>query len=211
MRRTLTAAALAAALALSLATPAAADLSVLRRAELSARLYEAGIAGADPLLIIAAARLRKSFAPQPGGPRPVTPGPGAADPPMGWDEMLTAALDLAPADEVIAMLVEDLRAESARGVITGPIYGLSTLAPGRADVFEGLDFRGGEYAEIYVEAKGRSDMKLFVEDAQGRLVCSDTDASHIAYCGWRPAATARFTVRVENRGPLATGYALMTN
>jgi hypothetical protein len=203
---------IAAALALTVAAPAAAaDLSVLRRAELSARLYEAGIEGADPLLIIAAAKLRKSFAPQPGGPRPVTPGPGAAEPPMGWDEMLTAALNLAPGDDLIAALVDDVRVETSKGVVTGPIYGLSSLAPGRADVFEGLDFRGGEYAEVYVEARGRSDMKLYVEDAQGRLVCSDTDASHIAYCGWRPAATARFTVRVENRGPVATGYALMTN
>jgi hypothetical protein len=207
MRRTLT----AAALTLALATPAAADLSVLRRAELSARLYETGVTDADPLLVIAAARLRKSFAPQPGGPRPVTPGPGAADPPMGWSEMLDTALALAPGDDLIAALVEDVRVETTKGVVTGPIYGLSSLAPGRADVFEGLDFRGGEYAEVYVEAKGRSDMKLFVEDAQGRLVCSDTDASHIAYCGWRPARTARFTVRVENRGPGATGYALMTN
>ena len=70
----------------------------------------------------------------------------------------------------------------------------------------------GDYAEVYVEAKETaSDLNLFVRDGRGRLVCSDTDISAIAYCGWRPATSEFFTVEVVNRGPAASSYSLVTN
>ncbi len=206
---------LALTLSCALATPTlATEPSALRRAELSARLYEAGVADADPLLVLAAARLRKSIAPTEGTLRPSEPEAGGdpqAGAPLRWQDMVATAEALAPGDDLIAGLAEDIRAETTKGVVSGPIYGLSSLSAGRADLYERIDFRGGEYAVVYVEAKASTDMKLFVEDAQGRLVCSDTDISHIAYCGWRPAETGSFTIRVENRGPRSAGYALMTN
>ena len=72
-------------------------------------------------------------------------------------------------------------------------------------------FKGGEYAEVYVEGRGTSDLNLYVYDAQNRLVCSDTDISDIAYCGWRPAKTAAFSVKVENKGKSGAPYSMMTN
>ncbi|MDR5652005.1 hypothetical protein [Ruixingdingia sedimenti] len=203
-----------AALALMLAaTPLAAepDLSPLRRAELSARLYAAGQAAGDALLVLAAARLRKTIAPAPGGPAPAAPEAPEGGAPLDWRAMLDAAAALAPGDPLIAGLIEDTRAEADKGVLSGPIYGIAALSPGKADLYEHIDFRGGEYAEVYVEAKKPTDMQLYVEDDRGRLVCSDTDKSHIAYCGWRPAETGRFTLRVENRGRMRSDYALMTN
>ncbi|MFN3973629.1 MAG: hypothetical protein ACK4L4_20260, partial [Gemmobacter sp.] len=158
------------------------------------------------------ARLRRSVNPVAGDLRPTDPEDATATPPpLGWQEMLAEAARLAPGDALIADLIDEVQSETAKGVVSGPIYGLSALNAGRNDLYERVPFEGGAYAEVYVEARNRSDLKLFVEDDRGRLVCSDTDVSHIAYCGWRPGMTAGFTIRVENRGPQRANYALMTN
>jgi hypothetical protein len=196
--------ALALALCAALAGPAGAEPSALRRAETSARLFEAGRADADPLLMLAAARLRQTAGLAPGA------GP-ADDAPMTWAAMLAAAEALAPGDAVVAGLAADIRADAARGVATGALLRLATLAAGGTDRHEAIAFRGGEYAEVYVEARTETDIALVVEDAGGVAVCADTAAGPIAYCGWRPAEAGQFTIRVENRGPRAAGYALMTN
>ncbi|HMO09091.1 MAG TPA: hypothetical protein PKD10_15800 [Paracoccaceae bacterium] len=186
----------------------------VQAAALSARLYAVGMAQADPVLVLAAARLRKQIAPV------VDPGRAAedagaaeADPgdPLTWEAMAEAAVQLAEGDDTILGLIEDLRAETTKGVVSGPVYNIGSLSPRKTDTYARVDFRGGEYAEVYVEAKTTVDVNLTVLDAQGRLVCADTDPSHIAYCGWRPAETGAFTLKVENRGGRATGYALMTN
>lgn len=195
----------------ALATPALADPpSPVKTAELSARLFITGTEMADPLLIMAAAKLRKAL--NPTATDRVAEG-GSADPdaPLGWEEMLASAEPLAEGDDVLLGLIEDIRAESTKGVATGPVYNIGQIANGKSDTYPRIDFIGGEYAEIYVEAKGASDLNLTVTDAQGRLVCSDTDKSHIAYCGWRPDSTAAFQIKVENRGPNGVKYALMTN
>ena len=200
-----------ACLAAMLALPAGAEaLTPVKTAELSARLYAAGLDLADPLLIVSAARLRKSLGMKPvdrvaeGGTQDV----GA---PLGWEEMLASATDMAEGDDTMLGLIEDVRAESSKGAATGPVYNIGTLGNGATDTYPTVEFVGGEYAEIYVEAKSATDLNLTVYDSQGRLVCSDSDASHIAYCGWRPADTSSFVMKVENKGPQGAKYALMTN
>ena len=85
------------------------------------------------------------------------------------------------------------------------------LNAGDSDSYPAVAFIGGDYAEVYVEAKVTTDLNIAVYDSKGRLVCSDTDASPIAYCGWRPGSTDSFTMTVRNDGPLGATYALMTN
>jgi len=165
---------------------------------------------ADPLLILSAARLRKTLAPTPTD-RTAADGAPATDAPLTWQEMLTQAEALAAGDAALLGLIEDVRAEGTKGVASGPVYNIGALARGKTDSYPLVDFVGGEYAEVYVEAKSATDLNLTVIDAEGRLVCSDTDASHIAYCGWRPAETAGFVLRVENNGTVSVTYALMTN
>lgn len=210
MRRTalsLTAALLATALAL----PAAAEtLSPVKTAELSARLYETGVAMGDPLLILSAAKLRKTLGLTPVD-RVAEGGTAETDAPLGWEDMLATAETLSEDDETLLGLIEDVRAESSKGVSSGPVYNIGNLGNGGADTYPIVDFIGGEYAEVYVEAKGATDLNLSIYDAQGRLVCSDTDKSHIAYCGWRPAEAGGFVMKVENNGPQGAKYALMTN
>ncbi|MFN4159084.1 MAG: hypothetical protein ACK4GO_11855 [Gemmobacter sp.] len=206
--------ALSLALALTVtALPAAAEpLSPVQTAALSARLFEVGRVQRDPLLVLAAARLRKQLAPSEDTTRRAEAGYAApAQAPLDWQDMAALAEELAAGDDAILGLIDDLRAETTKGVITGPVYNIGSLGPRKTDTYARIDFRGGEYAEVYVEARSSVDLNLTVTDAQGRLVCADTDRSHIAYCGWRPDATGAFTLKVENRGNAATGYALMTN
>jgi hypothetical protein len=179
-------------------------------AEVSARLYAFGLEARDPLLIIAAAKLRKTIAPIPTD-RAATGGQPVTDAPLGWDEMLASAEPLTTGDEAMLGLIEDVRAETTKGVASGPVYNIGALSVGGDDTYPRIKFRGGEYAEVYVEAKSSANLNLTILDDQGRLVCSDTDVSHIAYCGWTPATGGTFTLKVENKGPIATNYTLMTN
>ncbi|MBL9057652.1 MAG: hypothetical protein JNJ84_15405 [Rhodobacteraceae bacterium] len=202
---------LAAAFAAALAFPAGAEpLSPVKTAQLSAALYATGVEMGDPLLILSAAKLRKTLNPAKGsllaeGAAPVD------DAPLGWEEMLASAETLAEGDDTLLGLIDDVRAESSKGVSSGPVYNIGALGNGGNDTYPVVEFVGGEYAEVYVEAKDATDLNLTVYDAQGRLVCSDTDKSHIAYCGWRPDQTGGFVMKVENNGPQGANYALMTN
>jgi hypothetical protein len=196
---------------LGLALPALAETaSPVKTAELSARLYATGRASGDALLILSAARLRKTLDPVAGDRAAIdgTPGDGT---PLTWEEMLASAEALAADDAVLMGLIEDARIEANKGVASGPVYNIGSLTNGRGDTYPPIEFRGGEYAEVYVEAKAATNLNLTVYDDKGRLVCSDTDISHIAYCGWTPAAPGTFTLKVENKGPAAAAYALMTN
>ncbi|MES2914010.1 MAG: hypothetical protein V4753_02725 [Pseudomonadota bacterium] len=196
---------------MSLALPAWAEgPSPVKVAELSARAYAAGMAAGDPLLVLTAAKLRKSLAPV-AGDRAAVGGVAGEGAPLGWEEMLASAAALAAGDEVVLGLIEDAGMEMPRGVASGPVYNIGSLGNGKGDTYPPIEFRGGEYAEVYVEAKAAVNLNLTVHDDKGRLVCSDTDISHIAYCGWTPATAGSFTLKVENKGPAAADYALMTN
>lgn len=178
----------------------AAPLSGVQTAKLSGQLYAAGLEAGDPLLLIAAAKLRKSVAFR-----------GKGEVPLGWAAMLARAEDLAAGDDVLLGLIGDVRAESSKGVASGPMYQIGELASGGVDTFPRVGFAAGDYAEIYVEAKGETNLNLRVLDSNGHVVCADTDPSPIAYCGWTAAGGGTFVMQVENLGPQATDYALMTN
>lgn len=195
----------------SLSLPALAEgPSPVKIAELSARLYAAGIDAGDPLLVLSAAKLRKGLAPV-AGDRAAVDGVVGAGAPLGWEEMLDAAAELAAGDGTVLGLIDDVRVETTKGVASGPVYNIGSLGNGKGDTYPPIEFRGGEYAEVYVEAKAATNLNLAIYDDRGRLVCSDTDISHIAYCGWTPAQPGTFTLKVDNKGPVGADYALMTN
>ena len=205
------------ALAALMAVPAGAQAdNPIRNAELSARLYEAAVDLKDPMLAIAAARLRKSvlarrvdIAPEKDGATEVDP---TYDRLLSWQDMLETAREFAPGDETIAKLAEDVKFAGTKGVTAGQVYSITTIRAGGTDTYPPMTYTGGEYADVYVEgAKSSADLNVFVKDRQGRLVCSDTDISAIAYCGWRPAASEGFTVVVTNKSGTATSYSLITN
>jgi len=185
---------------IALALPAQAEAPApLRQARLSAELFARAVGSGDPVLMLTAARLRKAL--------DLT---GDAPLPLDWQAMLAAARPLATGNAPLAAAIEDLASETAKGVASGPVYRLADLGPGAETRIEDLTFRGGAYAEVYLEAP-LGNLDLTVRDAAGNLVCADTDPGPIAYCGWTPAADGVFLLTITNRGPAATDYALMTN
>jgi hypothetical protein len=186
----------------------------LKTAQMSASLFLKGVEQSDPILIMAATKLRKSLnlketerTPEKDG----EPGDAPAEAPLTWEQMLDAAEELALGDESLLGLIEDIRVERTKGVATGQVYSISSIRAGGTDTYPPLPYTGGEYAEVYVEGQANTDLNLFVQDAKGRLVCSDTDISAIAYCGWRPAQTGGFTIIVKNKGGVSSPYSLITN
>lgn len=194
-----------------LALPAAAaPLSPLQAVRLSAELYAEGIARDDALLVLAAARLRKSVALTLADR---TPGTALASvhAPLDWQEMADQATALAEDDAALLGLIADLEAEGAKGKASGPFYNIAILLPGESHAYPAETFRGGTLAEAYVEATGHADLNIVITDAAGNTVCADRDESPIAYCAWTPAADGAYVLHVENRGPGDATYSLMTN
>jgi hypothetical protein len=194
-----------------IAAPAlAADPTPLDRMRAAHDLYRIGLDSGDGLLVLAAARLRKGVTLRPVDRAPEG-GAMAEGEPLGWQQMLDAAGPLIAGDPVLSDLAEDIAAESDKGVMTGAVYSIVEIRAGGRDKYPSVPFAGGEYAEIYVEGPPGTDLNLMVHDDQGRLVCSDTDISAIAYCGWSPATNGQFAITVVNDGDNGGRYSMMTN
>ncbi|WP_226779634.1 hypothetical protein [Oceaniglobus trochenteri] len=203
--------------ALSAAPAALAqEVDPIAATRLSAELFDLGQAQNDALLMIAAGKLRKQAearvevidrAPERDGPAP-RENPMA---PLTWESMLDAASDLNPDDAQMAGLIDDIRAETTKGVRSGRVESYASIRAGGTDTYRPLEFSVGVYADVYVEGSGGADINLYIRDAQGRLVCSDTDISAIAYCGWQPDTAQAYSVEVLNKGRVASAYKLMTN
>lgn len=114
--------------------------------------------------------------------------------------MLATARALAAGHEVLLGLIDDILAEKFKGVASGPVYNIGSLKNGGGDTYPPIEFRDGEYSEVYVEARATTNLNLTVHDDQGRLVGSDTDISHIAYCGWTPAEAGSFFLESRKQG-----------
>lgn len=198
------------AAALLLPVTAQAQDAPLRRLQAAHDLYEIGVKDNEPLYILAAAHLRKT----------VTLGEGELAPeggetldgkPFGWADMLASAAPLVEGDPVLEGIAEDIEAVRSKGVASGPVYSIVEIRAGGTDVYNSVPFVGGKYAEIYVEGASGTDLNVLVHDAQDRLVCSDTDISAIAYCGWSPASDGAFRITVVNDGSRGGRYSMITN
>ena len=88
--------------------------AVLSKAQASRVMYETGLEARDPLMIIAAAKLRRSLGLEPAtrsaDNTTVTEGEF-----LDWQTMLTAARDLSEGDDLMLGLIEDVEAERRRG------------------------------------------------------------------------------------------------
>jgi len=192
----------------------AQQIDPIAASRLSAELFSLAQDQRDTLLMIAAAKLRKQVAvevveraPERDGAAPdATP-----DAPPTWQTMLDAAADLAAENPMLTSLIEDVRVETTKGVRTGRVESYTSIRAGGTDTYRPLEFTAGVYADVYVEGSGAADLNLYVRDAQGRLVCSDTDISAIAYCGWQPDRAQAYSVEVLNKGGRPSAYKLMTN
>lgn len=203
----------AAALALmAAANPlvANAQSTLIEKVKTARALFDIGIAEGDGLMVLTAAKLRKSvpLKATDRAPKDGAKGDGAPD---GWRAMLAAAGPLIAGDPSLEGLAADIEAARTKGVSDGPVYSIAVIAAGGTDLYPGIPFDGGTYAEIYIEGPAGADLNLFIRDAQDRLVCSDSDISAIAYCGWRPAETGTYTISVVSEAGPGGRYSLISN
>ena len=187
----------------------AQDATHLQKVKTSRALFDIGISNQDPLMILAAAKLRKEV-PLSAIERAPDGGTATDGSPLEWQDMLASAQLLITGNPILEGMADDIIAERSKGVTDGPVYSIADIRSGGRDTYDNLPFDGGKYAEIYVEGPAGSDLNLEIRDSQARIVCTDTDISAIAYCGWKPAESGVFHVTVvsENGGGR---YSLMSN
>jgi hypothetical protein len=186
--------ALCLALIAQTATAQGAAAPALGRAALAAGLYHLGLTQGDALLVLTAARLRREAG------LPDHTADGGSVTLLTWQEMLTTARQLAGDDPTLLALVGDAEAERDKGVRVGPAYVIARIAPGLGPDTLDYPFKRRRGRRCLCRRGGRHQPDLYVHDEAGRLICTDTDPSNIAYCNWTPRQDAIFTVTVENRG-----------
>lgn len=182
---------------------------------LSRDLVEYGRKNKDALSLIVAAGMRQQVSLKAVDRKPQSDAkaPAAADPTpeLTVDAILKEAQAMSGNDAMIVAMAKDVAASATKGRSAGPGYNVVTMPGKSTDTYAGVKFDGGDYAEVYTEGSGRSNLDLYIYDENGNLICSDTDSSDIAYCGWTPRWTGGFTIKVVNRGTNSNKYALITN
>ena len=169
----------------------------------------------DPILMLAAARLEAMAATETASRDKTSEGDTAeaeVEPKPEKENLYALAEQYAGTNETLHTLIEDSKASVAgtRGARFGPQVGYDSVLAYRTDVYR-VAFRGGEYAEVAVTGDGDTDLDLFIYDENGNLICSDTDYTDRTYCGWSPAWTGTFRIKIENLGGVYNEYRLATN
>jgi hypothetical protein len=186
------------------------DATALQQARASRIMYDAGVTNRDATMVLAAAKLRRSLGLQ-SVDRAAEGAAGDDASPLDVDAMFDTARGYATGDDALLGLIEDAQAEASKGVTNGPVYNVARIKAKASDIYRSVPFEARKYAEIYVEAADSSDLNLKVHDDQNRLVCSDTDISAIAYCGWKPRTDGSFSITIENSANRTVSYSLITN
>jgi len=165
----------------------------------------------DALALILAADMRKKLALKFVQRQATEDGAESANASDAIEAILAEAAKFADGNESYLELIEDVRASASKGKSDGPAYNIRTIKARGKNSYRNIEFSGGQYAEIYVEGSGRANLDLFIYDAKGRLICSDTDPSDINYCGWTPPANGSYLVTIINKSNRSNRYSLMTN
>ncbi len=185
--------------------------SQLRLLQLSHDLAQYGRANKDAVALITAAQMQRAVAQK----DVIRSGDELmAEKPTGGDavqNLAQEAIALAQQDPFIVALAQDLLASKAKGHVKGVAVSRGVVPAGKTDVFKGQKFESGKYAEAYVEAQGAGEIRLAIYDAQGNLVCKDSNPADTSYCGWWPKDTQDFTLSLENRSETAVAYKVSTN
>jgi len=140
---------------------------------------------------------------------------GALDKDLTLDptKLLADAAKFAGKDKAARALIKQVEKEkknATRGASGGPKYHVDRVSANATDTYQ-IVFRGNEVAELAVIGDGDTDLDLYVYDANGNLITSDTDYTDDCICRWVPAWTGTFNIRIKNRGSVYNQYILMTN
>lgn len=129
-------------------------------------------------------------------------------------QLLADAKRFAGKDKVVLAYVKQVE----KSLSSGPTRGAVGGPKGQYDRVYGKDvnsyqvkFWASELAEVCVSGDGDTDLDLYVYDANGNLIGSDTDYTDECVVRWVPAWTGTFIIKVVNRGALYNNFAIWTN
>lgn len=129
-------------------------------------------------------------------------------------QLLVDAKKFAGKDKVVLAYVKQVEKSIASGSTRGAVGG----PKGQKDRVYGKDvnsyqvkFWASELAEVCVSGDGDTDLDLYVYDANGNLIGSDTDYTDECVVRWVPAWTGTFIIKVVNRGALYNNFVIWTN
>lgn len=130
-------------------------------------------------------------------------------------QLLEDAKKFAGKDKVVLAYVNQVeknigKGGATRGAVGGP-KGQKDRVYGKDVNTYNVKFWANELAEVCVSGDGDTDLDLYVYDANGNLIGSDTDYSDDCVVRWVPAWTGTFIIRVVNRGALYNNFAIWTN
>lgn len=130
-------------------------------------------------------------------------------------QLLADAKKYAGKDKTLLALVKKVEEEiasagSTRGAVGGAKYGEGRVYGGDYTEYT-AKFWANELAEVIVVGDGDTDLDLYVYDANGNLIASDSDYTDQCVCRWVPSWTGAFVIRIVNRGSVYNDYAIATN
>lgn len=130
-------------------------------------------------------------------------------------QLLADAKKYAGKDKTVLALAKKVEEEiassgSTRGAVGGAKYGEGRVY-GKDYTDYTAKFWANELAEVIVIGDGDNDLDLYIYDANGNLIASDTDYTDQCVCRWVPSWTGAFTIRIVNRGAIYSNYAIATN
>lgn len=178
-------------------------------------LYAIALAEQDPLTMIAAAQLAASVALMPVEREAETSGPATADQAEGdaapdAAAMLAAATGLIGSDESLGILLADAISASRLVPQAGVRSTRHSLSPDRTDSWR-LPFDGQIVAELAILGGGNGNLDLRVTDASGATLCTERGPGDRLRCSFMLPESGYVTAAVQNRGPNAATYLLLTN
>lgn len=184
-----------------------ATAGIIQSVALAHSMVRYGDKNADPVALIAAARMLKQ-----AGARSADLKQGKGDAvasktdadELSVGAVLDRARKLAGGRADLSGLIEDVAQSSSRGAVDGPGF-WAQLALARTEYTYHLDFRGGEFAAVGVTPKDEGDIVLMVFDESGRVVCKKGDDTGLMLCAWYTRKTQTYTIKVINRGGIS-GY-----
>lgn len=125
-------------------------------------------------------------------------------------KLLADAATFADGDATLLALIDKVKNSATRGTVGGPTYTTSCVNANTTDVYN-VRFRAGQQAAVFVSGDGDTDLDLFIYDANGNLVASDTDYGDDCLCIWTPRWTGNFKIKIKNYGRVYNCYTLRTN
>jgi hypothetical protein len=99
---------------------------------------------------------------------------------------------------------------ASAGRIPSPAHARSAV-PARGSDRYSVRFAGGEVARVLVSGDGGTDLDLYVYDADGDLVASDTDPGDDCVVSFVPRWGGRYTIVIRNIGAVRNEYLMITN